>query len=171
MSSYKTQKRLFSTALLAIVLGAQVFAQSSASRSSASCDGNAPKVQQESQSEPDTLARAERRAEELRDKLLALQMQELDLHTELADLDERLMPENIQRALVFVGSARPMDELRAGLREKLENDRARVGKRLELLGSRRERLEAAIVRADAEVERIRAQIERSTALAPQSSAR
>ena len=50
---------------------------------------------------------------------------------------------------------RPMDELRDALRIRLESEKARVNKQLDLLASTRERLEAAIREADAELERVR----------------
>jgi chromosome segregation ATPase len=101
------------------------------------------------------LARAEERAEALRAKLFDLQMQEIELQSRLDHLDYQLTPESIQRALALVGSVRPMDELRDGLRKKLESERARVNKVLEHLASSREQLEAALSRAEAELERLR----------------
>jgi len=46
-----------------------------------------------------------------------------------------------------------MDELRDALRIRLESEKARVNKQLDLLASTRERLEAAI--REAELERVR----------------
>jgi predicted nuclease with TOPRIM domain len=82
-------------------------------------------------------------------------MRELDLQTRVDDLDYQLTPDSIQRALAFVGSVRPMDELRDALRVRLESEKARLNKQFELLESRRGRLEAAISEADADVERLR----------------
>jgi predicted nuclease with TOPRIM domain len=82
-------------------------------------------------------------------------MRELDLQTCVDDLDYQLTPDSIQRALAFVGSVRPMDELRDALRVRLESEKARLNKQFELLESRRGRLEAAISEADADVERLR----------------
>lgn len=48
-----------------------------------------------------------------------------------------------------------MDELRDALRVKLENEKARLNRQLEVLESRRERLEAAIREAEADVEHLR----------------
>ena len=95
------------------------------------------------------------RAESLRAKLFDLQLQELDLQAHLDELDYRMTPDGIQRALAFVGSVRPLDELRNALRIRLEGEKARVNRQLELLASSRERLEEAIRDADAEIERLR----------------
>jgi len=133
--------RLLAGLFLALALGATVLAQSSGTRPPDEGDN--------------TLAKAEERAERLRTRLFEVQMQELDLQNQLDYLDFRLTPDSIQRALAFIGSPRPMDELRDGLRARLENEKERVNKRLEFLTASRERLEAEIKRADAEVERVR----------------
>ncbi|HJQ68304.1 MAG TPA: hypothetical protein VKA70_05005 [Blastocatellia bacterium] len=133
-------KRSLAGLFLALALGSAAFAQSSESRPP---EGR------------DNAARAEERAESLRARLFEVQMQELDLQNQLDYLDFRLTPDSMQRALAFIGSPRPMDELRDGLRARLESEKQRVNKRLEFLVASRERLEAEIKRADAEVERIR----------------
>jgi hypothetical protein len=103
----------------------------------------------------ETLTRAEQRVEALRSRLLEIQTKEMELQDLLDELDYRMSPENIQRALLFVGSVRPMDERRDALRTRLENEKARVNKQLELLASSRMRLEAAISDAERQVERLR----------------
>jgi hypothetical protein len=105
--------------------------------------------------EIEMLVRAEHRAETLQEQLLDLQMKEINLHAQLEDLDYWLLPENTQKALAFVGSVRPMDELRDSLRIRIENEKARVNRQLEILVSRRERLETAASEADMEVEFLR----------------
>jgi hypothetical protein len=105
--------------------------------------------------EIEMLMRAEHRAEALRVQLLDLQMKEIELQAQLEDLDYRLLPENIQKALAFVGSVRPMDELREVLRIRIENEKARVNRQLEILASSRERLESVVSEADVEVEFLR----------------
>jgi hypothetical protein len=141
--------RLLAASFLALALGAHVSAQSDESES--------PRLKSKANAsiEREDVVRAEEHAESLRAKLFDLQVQELELQSQLEYLDYRLTPDSIQRALAFVGSTRPMDELRDGLRARLEGEKARVNKRLELLAASRERLEAAINRADAEVERLR----------------
>lgn len=105
-------------------------------------------------SEPEMLTRAKRRADALRAQLLDLQMKEMNLQARVDDLDYKLRPESIQRALALVGSVRPMDELRDDLRARLESEKSRVNKQLELLESTQERIEAAVRDADAECVRL-----------------
>jgi len=149
--------RLLAGLFLALVIGAPALAQSGESRPPDEGDRPTLRSQAKGLIERDVLARAEERAENLRARLFEVQMQELDLQNQLDYLDFRLTPDSIQRALAFIGSPRPMDELRDGLRARLENEKQRVNKRLEFLVASRERLEAEIKRADAEVERIRRQ--------------
>ena len=85
-------------------------------------------------------------------------MTEAELQARIVELDYQMTPGAIQRSLAFVGSVRPMDELRDALRARLENEKARVTKQLELVASNRERVEGAINAADAEASRIRAQL-------------
>ena len=82
-------------------------------------------------------------------------MREAELQDRLAELDYQLRPERIQRALAFVGSVRPMDELRDALRQKIESQKARVSRQLELLAADRARLEIATGEAEKQVERLR----------------
>jgi hypothetical protein len=128
---------------LVLALASEGFAQSAAT------------AQKSNLIELEILTRAEQRAEALRAKLFDLQMGEIQLQSCLEDLDYRLTPEGIRRALAFVGSVRPMDEWRDALRVRLENEKARVNKLLEFLVSSRERLEAEISRSDEEIERLR----------------
>ena len=101
------------------------------------------------------LTRSENRSDDLRAQLLDLQMKEIDLQARLDDLDYLMRPENLNQALVFVGSVRPRDELLDGLRGRLESEKTRTNAQLELLASTRGRLEAAISDADAECARLR----------------
>ena len=149
------QTRILAGLFLALALAARGSAQSSEDQSPRERGGRPLKTQAGILIDLEILTRAEERAEALRAKMFDIQMQEIGLQARIDELDYRLRPENIQRALAFVGSVRPMDELRADLRESLEKEKARVNTRLELLVSGRERLEAAIGRADAEVERLR----------------
>lgn len=103
----------------------------------------------------DRFQRAEQRVDQLRAKLFELETREMDLLARLDDLDYRLTPEAIQRALAFVGSPRPMDEFREALRIRLEDQRARVNRQLELVSASREKVVWAIREAEAELERIR----------------
>jgi hypothetical protein len=140
--------------LVALGLSSAGFAQSPQNRPKDAPESNSPKAQ--ATLTPDQMgARAEDRAESLRDRLFEVTVRELDLMARLDDLDYRTSPEGIQRALAFVGSARPMDELREALRIRLERERARVNSQLEMLASFREQLETAIRETDAELDRLR----------------
>lgn len=139
----------------ALAIATPGMAQSSESRRSDGCERNALTANASSLTDLELVAPPEQRAEALRAQLLDLEMRELDLQTRVDDLDYQLTPDSIQRALAFVGSVRPMDELRDALRIRLESEKARLNKQFELLESRRGRLEAAISEADADVERLR----------------
>jgi hypothetical protein len=111
--------------------------------------------QSQSRVDAELLARAENRADALRDQLANLQMREIELQARLDELDYRMKPESIQQALLFVASVRPMDELRSGIRARLEKEKTRTNAQLELVAATRAKLEAAIRDADAECERLR----------------
>jgi chromosome segregation ATPase len=116
--------------------------------------------QRQSQADVEMLARAENRADALRDQLANLQMREIELQARIDELDYRMKPESIQQVLAFVGSVRPMDELRSNLRGRLEREKSRLNAQLDLLATTRVKLEGAIRDADAECERLRQRIAR-----------
>ena len=147
--------RFLAGLFLALAFATQSYAQSSATRPPDGCETATARAQAGSLIDRDLVAREEQRAETLLSKLFEVQMREIELQTRIEDLDYRLTPEGIQRALLFVSSVRPVDELRDALRIRLEGEKARVTKLLELLVSTRERLEAAIREGDAELERVR----------------
>lgn len=101
------------------------------------------------------LSRAEERAATLQTRILELQMRELEMQRRISELEYQATPDAIQRSLAFVGSVRPMDELRDALRKRLEDEKARVSKQLELLTATRQRTEAALVASQAEIQRLR----------------
>ena len=101
------------------------------------------------------LTRAENRADALRAQLGNLQMREMELQARIEELDYQMKPESIQRTLAYVGSARPMDELRANLRARLESEKSRTNTQLETLASTRMKLETALRGAEAECVRLR----------------
>ena len=68
------------------------------------------------------LSRAEQRADNLRVRLLELQTRESELQGRIADLEYQASPDAIRRSLAFVGSVRPMDELRDALRKRFEEE-------------------------------------------------
>ena len=87
-------------------------------------------------------------AEKLRSQLLEVQFKEEDLRVRLAQLDEAIKPENIERSLAGVGSTRP-EELREAQRRQLSIQRDGVLAQLKTLETSRQRLETAIANADA----------------------
>lgn len=101
------------------------------------------------------LARAEVRVEALKSQLLNLQMKELTLQSRLEDLDYSMRPDNIQKAVQFIGSPRPMDEFRDEMRKALETEKSRVNQQLELINSTRTQIEAEAREAEAECVRLR----------------
>ena len=86
-------------------------------------------------------------AEKLRAQLLEVQTKEDGLRTRLAQLDESIKPENIERSLAGVGSTRP-EELREARRRQLTIERDGVLAQLKTLETGKQRLEAAIANAD-----------------------
>jgi len=147
-------RQFFTGLLLGFAFATPTFAQSSSSGQS-DMWATAYEPQTRGPSNRELLRRAEQRAEDLRDRLLELQSREFALQTRLDQLDYQMTPEAIQRTLVFVSSVRPLDELRDALRTRLEAEKARVNKQLELLAATREKLESTIREADAEVQRLR----------------
>ena len=147
--------KVLSIALLTTILTAPVFAQ----RAVRTEKRDQTTVRSTSRTQNlDLLSRAEGRAAALRTRLLGLQTREVDLQGQLADLDYQATPEAIQRALAFVGSVRPMDELRDALRKRLENEKARVAKQLELLTATRQQVEAALSTTEADIQRLQLQL-------------
>ena len=143
--------------VIALLMAAQGFAHGTDNRSSDARENATVtlKVQATGASDFEMEADAEKRAEKLRAKLLDLNIQEMSWQANLDELNYRLTPESMKQTLVFIGSPRPIDERLEALRARLENEKARVNRQLELLAANREKLEAAISRADAEVERLR----------------
>ena len=86
--------------------------------------------------------------EKLRAQLLEVQTKEEDLRVRLAQLDEAIKPENIERSLAGVGSTRP-EELREARRRQLSIQRDGVLAQLKTLETSRQRLETAIANAEA----------------------
>jgi hypothetical protein len=139
-------------------LASQGFAQSPGGDQANECECAKSRVQSSSVDDLKILDRAEKRVEKLRDKLLDIELQEISLQSRLDYLDYRLTPENIHRATTFVSSTRAMDELRNELRQRLEDEKARVKEQVELFVSSRERLEIEIRRANEEIECLRQQL-------------
>ena len=86
--------------------------------------------------------------EKLKMQLLDVQSHENDLRARLAELDEAIKPENIERSLAGIGSTRP-EELRESRRRQLTIQRDGVQAQLQTLESSRVRLESALANAEA----------------------
>jgi hypothetical protein len=85
--------------------------------------------------------------ETLRMQLLEVESKQQQLRMRLQLLDENLKPENIERALVGIGSTRPED-LRASRRDLLTIERDGVVAQLKILEASHARLEAEIASAE-----------------------
>src|ERR1043165_6457344 len=92
---------------------------------------------------------AAERVDTLKAQLLEVQGKEDALRTRLAQLDEAIKPENIERSLAGVGSTRP-EELREHRRRQLSIERDGVLAQLQTLETGRIRLESAIANAEAQ---------------------
>jgi hypothetical protein len=145
-------------ALIVALVTIPVFAQSPKNKQDDKRENGAAKIAARSVIDLELLSRAEQRADNLRAKSFEMQMREVELRARIAELEYQLRPESIQRAFAFVGSVRPMDELRDGLRGRLEGEKTRLTQQLEVLVTSRERLEASIKTADAEVDRLRQRV-------------
>jgi len=94
-------------------------------------------------------ASAAEQVEKYKAQLLDMQGKEDALRTRLAQLDEAIKPENIERSLAGVGSTRP-EELREQRRRQLSIERDGVLAQLQTLETGRLRLEAALATAEAQ---------------------
>jgi cell division protein FtsB len=86
--------------------------------------------------------------EQLRSQLSDIQTKETALQDRVKQLDEDLLPENIEKYFALNGSTHP-EELREQRRRQLENQKASVQSQLSQLATSRARLEAAIATAEA----------------------
>ena len=86
--------------------------------------------------------------EQLRSQLSDIQTKETELQNRVKQIDEDLLPENIEKYFALNGSTHP-EELREQRRRQLENQKASVQSQLSQLATSRTRLEAAITTAEA----------------------
>jgi septal ring factor EnvC (AmiA/AmiB activator) len=86
--------------------------------------------------------------EQLRSQLSDIQTKETELQNRVKQIDEDLLPENIEKYFALNGSTHP-EELRAERRRQLENQKASVQSQLGQLATSRTRLETAIATAEA----------------------
>jgi len=92
-------------------------------------------------------ASAAESADKLRAQLLEVKGKEDALQSRLAQLDESLKPENIERSLAGIGSTKP-EELREQRRRQLTIERDGVQAQLKTLETGRQRLETALANAE-----------------------
>lgn len=95
---------------------------------------------------------AQERSAGLRAQLLEVETKQSNLQTRLQEVEEKLKPENIEKAFAGIGSTHP-EEIRAQRRRELEIERNGLRAQLDLLSTSHTRLEQAIARADAEAYR------------------
>lgn len=100
------------------------------------------------------LAQTEQRAEVLRRQLLDLIEKETAYRSRIAQIDEDIRPDNVERALNPYGTTRTV-EARDTRRRILENDRKGFESLLTLVSQSRIRLEEDVRQADALVSRLR----------------
>lgn len=100
------------------------------------------------------LNRAEQRAEALRAQLRDVTDKEFMHQERLAQIEDELQPDAIQRRAAMVGSLNA-SAVRDQIQRSLERERERARKQLELVSNSRSRLEGAVASAEAEVERLR----------------
>src|SRR2546429_1231592 len=100
------------------------------------------------------LARTEERAGILRKQLLELIEKETSSRSRLAQIDEDIRPENIERALSGIGTTRTV-ELRETRRRVLENERRGLESLLNQTNPSRNRLEEDVRQADSLVTKLR----------------
>lgn len=105
----------------------------------------------------DLLTRAEQRAETLRKELLDRIEKEASLKGRLAQIDEEIRPESIERALNPIGSTRSV-ELRDTRRRVLDNERRGLDSLLNQTAQSRVRLEDDVRQADSLVSKLRQRI-------------
>jgi hypothetical protein len=104
------------------------------------------------------LNRAEQRAENLRTQLREVTDKEFQFQDRLAQIEDELQPDAIQRRAAVVGTLNP-GAVRDQIQASLERERTRIRRQLELVINSRSRLEAAVATAEQEVERLRQRVE------------
>jgi hypothetical protein len=102
----------------------------------------------------DLLAHAEERAEVLRKQLIELIEKETAYKGRMAQFDEDLRPENIERSMIGIGGTRT-SEMRDTRRRVLENDKKGIENLLNVTVQSRIRLEEDVRQADLLVTKLR----------------
>jgi hypothetical protein len=104
------------------------------------------------------LTRAEQRAESLRAQLRDVTDKEFNYQERLAQIEDELQPDAIQRRAAVVGTLNP-GSVRDSIQRSLERERDRLRRQLEMITNSRTRLESAVATAEVEVERLRQRVE------------
>jgi hypothetical protein len=109
----------------------------------------------------DKLVKEQQRAEVLHAQLLGTMEKEATLQARADQIDEQLLPENIDRSLTGVGSLHPEDA-REALRRRLTAEKRRVQSQLDLLHQDHTRLQASLADSDAAIQRLRLRLAEAT---------
>jgi chromosome segregation ATPase len=104
------------------------------------------------------LTRAEQRAEGLRAQLRDVTDKEFAYQERLAQIEDEIQPDSIQRRAAIVGTLNP-GSVRDSIQRSLERERERLRRQLEMITNSRVRLEAAVSASELEVERLRQRVE------------
>lgn len=107
------------------------------------------------------LGKEQQRAEGLHAQLLGTTEKEATLQARADQIDEQLLPENIDRSLTGVGSLHPEDA-REALRRRLNAEKRRVQSQLDLLHQDHTRLQASLADSDAAIQRLRLRLAEAT---------
>lgn len=107
------------------------------------------------------LGKEQQRAEVLQAQLLGTMEKEATLQARADQIDEQLLPENIDRSLTGVGSLHPEDA-REALRRRLTAEKRRVQAQLDLLHQDHTRLQASLADSDAAIQRLRLRLVEAT---------
>ncbi|MFN2531150.1 MAG: hypothetical protein ABR555_07630, partial [Pyrinomonadaceae bacterium] len=92
---------------------------------------------------------ARERAANLRVQLAEVEAKQTELQDRIAQINEDIKPENIEKSLAGVGSTKP-EELREQRRRQLEIQQKSIQSQLDLVVTSHSRLEKGIADADAE---------------------
>jgi len=109
------------------------------------------------QSIRDRMMQEEQRAENLEEQLFSIAKEEANLQTQLEEVNEQLLPENIEQIHVS-GSTRP-EAVRESARRRLTNRQSRIQAQLQLLEQSRTRIHSSISVTDMLIQNLRMQMQ------------
>lgn len=113
---------------------------------------------QRSLADLERLTLAEQRAESLRSQLSDVLTKEGEVQARLENIDNALLPQNIDRYVGGIGTTHPEDA-RDQRRKQLESEKMRARTQLDTLMQNHSRLEASVAAADVEVDKIRKRLD------------